>query len=107
MILTLSQIKKTNKWSGLTNFQRAVYEATYRIPKGETRTYKQIAEQIGRPNSARAVGNALHQNLFAPAVPCHRVIKSNGEIGGFAFGSASKITLLKKEQVNFAKLKIK
>lgn len=80
----------------MTKFQQAVFNATKKIPKGETRTYKQIARAIGRPNAARAVGNALNTNRDK-TVPCHRVIRSNGDIGGFAFGSPKKKRLLLKE----------
>ncbi|MCC6934781.1 MAG: MGMT family protein [Candidatus Yanofskybacteria bacterium] len=83
--------------AALTDFQKAVYCATALIPKGETRTYAQIAAMIGRPRAARAVGNALNKNPFAPAVPCHRVIRSSGALGGFALGSATKKRLLKQE----------
>ncbi|HWA64450.1 MAG TPA: MGMT family protein, partial [Candidatus Paceibacterota bacterium] len=57
----------------------------------------QVAAAIGRPRAARAVGNALNKNPFAPEVPCHRVIRSDGSTGGFAFGRKKKIQLLKKE----------
>jgi len=80
----------------MTEFQSLVFAATKKIPKGQTRTYAQIAQIIGRPKSARAVGNALNKNRNQ-TVPCHRVIKSNGELGGFAFGAAKKRALLTKE----------
>jgi methylated-DNA-[protein]-cysteine S-methyltransferase len=66
----------------LTDFQRTVYAYTKMIPKGRVSTYKNIAIAIGRPGSSRAVGTALSKNPFA-SVPCHRVIASNGSIGGF------------------------
>jgi O-6-methylguanine DNA methyltransferase len=82
-----------------TPFQQAVWRACMRIPAGQTRSYKWIAEQIGRPGAVRAVGSALGKNPFAPEVPCHRVIKSDGGLGGFsvAGGPAAKLRLLKKE----------
>ncbi len=83
----------------LTDFEKAVYRATRSIPEGEVRTYKWIARAIGRPRAARAVGNALNKNPYAPAVPCHRVIKSDGSIGGFALGIRAKKRLLAKEGV--------
>ncbi len=70
---------------GATEFQRDVWAATSRIPYGETGTYGQIALQIGRPNSARAVGNALGKNPLPLIVPCHRVLSSSG-MGGFSGG---------------------
>jgi len=81
----------------LTDFERAVYRATLAIPKGETRTYAQIAAAIGRPRAVRAVGNALNRNPFAPDVPCHRVVRSDGSVGGFASGTAKKKRLLRGE----------
>lgn len=81
----------------LTAFQKAVYRATAAIPRGQTRTYAQIAARIGSPHAVRAVGNALHRNPFAPAVPCHRVVRSDGTLGGFALGAATKKRLLRRE----------
>jgi len=83
-----------------TPFQQAVWRACMKIPKGQTRSYKWIAAQAGRPGAARAVGRALGKNPFAPLVPCHRVIKSDGTLGGFSApgGLASKRRLLRKEK---------
>jgi len=81
----------------ITLFQKQVYEAVKKIPKGKTMTYAEVAELIGKPRAARAVGNALNKNPFAPEVPCHRVIRSDGAIGGFAWGGNKKIQLLKSE----------
>jgi methylated-DNA-[protein]-cysteine S-methyltransferase len=81
----------------ITQFQKKVYEIVRQIPKGGIMTYKEVASAIGKPLAYRAVGNALNKNPFAPKVPCHRVIKSNGDIGGFASGTKKKIELLKKE----------
>jgi len=84
----------------LTEFEKAVYKAILRIPRGEVRPYKWVARKIGKPGSARAVGNALNKNPYAPLVPCHRVIRSDGTIGGFAKGSAEKRRLLIAEGVD-------
>ena len=81
----------------ITEFQQKVYDFVKTIPKGKTATYKEVAIAIGHPKSYRAVGNALNKNPFAPIVPCHRVIKSDGTIGGFAQGTEKKTELLKKE----------
>lgn len=70
-------IKDSKKFSDL------VYDATSKIPKGKIATYKQIAVAIGKPNSSRAVGQALKNNPNAPGVPCHRVIASDGKISGY------------------------
>ncbi|MEA3306878.1 MAG: MGMT family protein [Elusimicrobiota bacterium] len=69
----------------------------FKIPKGEIRSYKQLAIKIGHPKAARAVALALKRNPFAPVVPCHRVIRSEGAIGGYQGGVKGKIRLLKKE----------
>ena len=83
----------------ITVFQQSVYNFVKTIPKGKTATYKEVAVAIGRPNAYRAVGNALNKNPFAPVVPCHRVIRSNGKAGGFASGTENKLKLLKQERV--------
>ena len=85
--------------STITPFQRAVYRVVARIPRGSTMTYMQVAMAIGKPRAYRAVGNALNANPFAPRVPCHRVIRSDGTIGGFASGGAKKKALLRREGV--------
>lgn len=69
--------------SGGTLFQRAAWQAARRIPYGETRSYGELAEEIGRPGAARAVGQAMSRNPIAIIVPCHRVIGSGGKLGGF------------------------
>ena len=71
-----------------------------KIPKGETRSYKEIATLIGKPNSARAVANACGRNPYPITIPCHRVIKSNGDLGGYsAAGGVRKKKLLLKQEV--------
>ncbi len=82
---------------GVTDFQRAVFEAVREIPFGEIRTYGDIAREIGRPGAVRAVGNALHRNPFPLVVPCHRVLREGGGLGGFACGPAMKRRLLAVE----------
>lgn len=83
----------------LTQFQQKVYDFVKTIPKGKTATYKEVAVAIGHPRAYRAVGNALNKNPFAPVVPCHRVIKSDGKPGGFALGAHKKVELLQEEGV--------
>jgi O-6-methylguanine DNA methyltransferase len=83
--------------SGYTNFQRDVLEAMMEIPAGEVRSYKQIAERVGRPRAYRAVGNAVGNNRTPIVIPCHRVIKSDGSIGHFGGGSRLKRFLLRLE----------
>ncbi len=84
-------------WRRLSRFAQEVYRATCRIPRGQTRSYQWVAVRIGRLLAARAVGNALHRNPFAPLVPCHRVVKSDGSLGGYARGPARKRALLRRE----------
>ena len=82
-----------------TDFQIKVWKEISKIPYGETRTYKDIAVAIGRPNSSRAVANACGKNPYAPIIPCHRVIRSDGSLGGYSAPGGIKIKkkLLKKE----------
>jgi AraC family transcriptional regulator of adaptative response/methylated-DNA-[protein]-cysteine methyltransferase len=80
-----------------TVFQRRVWEALRRIPAGETRTYGQIAASLGMPKAARAVGAAIGANPVSVAVPCHRVIGSDGSLTGYEWGVERKRTLLAKE----------
>ncbi len=70
-----------------------------RIPKEKVSTYKLIAEALGKPKAFRAVGNALRKNPDLIKVPCHRVVRSNGEIGGYALGAKEKIELLRGEGI--------
>lgn len=67
---------------GWSDFEKAVYVATFRIPKGKVSTYGRVAKAIGRPNAYRAVANTLHENPLWPVVPCHRVVCSDGRFGG-------------------------
>jgi O-6-methylguanine DNA methyltransferase len=86
-------------WTVLRQFQQSVLQATCEIPYGETRTYKEIAEQIGRPHSARAVGRAEATNPLPLVIPCHRVIGRDGKLHGYgmAEGLKTKAWLLKLE----------
>lgn len=80
----------------MLNFQKQVYRVVKKIPSGKVITYKEVAKAIGRPRACRAVGNALNKNTD-PEIPCHRVIQSDGSIGGYRKGTEKKIKLLKKE----------
>ncbi len=80
------------------NFKEKIFEAVKKIPKGKTKTYKEIAIMAGKPKAWRAVGNILNKN-FNPEIPCHRVICSDGEIGGYnRGGSKRKKFLLRQER---------
>ncbi len=81
-----------------TEFQRKVWQKIGEIPYGELRTYKWIADEIGNPRAVRAVGNAVGKNPVPPIIPCHRVIRSDGKLGGFSSGIALKKWLLKLEK---------
>lgn len=80
----------------MTSFQERVYQIVKKIPAGETLAYKQVGVKLGNAKLARAVGNALNKNKD-PEVPCHRVIRSNGKLGGYRYGIKKKSLLLKKE----------
>ena len=83
-----------------TVFQRSVWEALRQIPYGETATYKDIALAIGNPGAVRAVGMACNRNPIWLAIPCHRVVGSNGKLTGYAGGLDMKRQLLQLEQTN-------
>ena len=89
------------KLSG-TEFQIKVWKEISKIPYGETRTYKDLAIAIGKPNSSRAVANACAKNPYVPQVPCHRVIRSDGGLGGYSGrgGIKTKLRLLRSEKVD-------
>ncbi len=81
-------------------FQQQVLRAVSAIPRGKVRTYQFIAKQIGKPKAARAVGRALATNPFPLIIPCHRVIRSDGKLGGYQGGLKMKKALLRKEGGN-------
>lgn len=87
-------------YKNLTDFEKKVYLAALEIPPGEVRSYKWIAAKIGRPKAYRAVGNALNKNPYIGTVPCHRVVRSDGSIGGFAKRVGYKRKLLKSELID-------
>ncbi len=79
--------------------EELVYSLVNSIPKGMISTYKDIAVAVGRPNAARLIGKILNRNPNPIVVPCHRVVKSDGSIGGYRFGTSIKIELLKHEGI--------
>jgi len=91
--------------SNATPFQLKVYKAIKKIPKGEVRSYGWVAKRIGRPKACRAVGNALNKNPYPIVVPCHRIVRSDGTLGGFARGSREKMRLLKREGLTLEKIR--
>lgn len=87
-----------------TEFQKKVWTAIARIPRGKTATYTELAKSIGKPKAVRAVGNAVGANPMAPMIPCHRVVRSDGTLGGYSGvgGVKTKRALLKKEGFSVA-----
>lgn len=96
--MKLSALQKA-KLATLTSFQQSVLAECAKIPKGKTISYGELARRIGKPKAARAVGNALAKNPLAPLIPCHRVVRSDGKVGGYSAkgGQAKKRLLLKQE----------
>ena len=101
-------LRQLPDWASLSPFAQAVLAATYAIPRGQTRTYKQVAKMAarlaGEPRYARAyraAGSVLAKNPYAPLVPCHRVIKSDGSLGNYSGkgGIRAKRRLLEKENL--------
>lgn len=90
---------------GKKSFNENVYQLISQIPSGKVSTYGLIAKKLGT-KGYRAVGNACHTNPYAPVVPCHRVVKSDGTLGGFSSGSVKKTKLLGKEGVQIRQKKI-
>lgn len=80
----------------MKTFTQKVYEVVKKIPKGKVLTYKQVASRAGSPRAYRGVGNILNKN-HDPKIPCHRVIRSDGKMGGYNRGKTAKINILKKE----------
>lgn len=84
---------------GGTPFQRTVWEYLMTIPRGETRTYGEVAQAIGKPKAARAVGGAVGSNPLSIVIPCHRVVAADGQGGGYGGGMKAKRFLLQLEGV--------
>jgi len=82
-----------------TEFEEKVYKLLRKVPRGKITTYAELARAVQVSGGARAIGNAMNKNPYAPKVPCHRVVKSDGTVGGFAHGVKKKIEMLEKEGV--------
>jgi methylated-DNA-[protein]-cysteine S-methyltransferase len=89
-----------------TKFQIKVWNYLKKIPKGKLRTYSQVAKAINKPLAVRAVANAIGKNPFPPMIPCHRVVRSDGSLGGYSGkgGITTKKILLKKEKIQLKQL---
>ncbi|MFA6986409.1 MAG: methylated-DNA--[protein]-cysteine S-methyltransferase [Arenimonas sp.] len=85
-----------------TAFQQRVWEALMKIPRGQTLSYAQLAQSLGRPTAARAVARACAQNRLAVIVPCHRIVRGDGSLGGYRWGLPRKAALLKTESASSA-----
>ena len=85
-----------------TKFQLKVWKYLVKIPRGKVKTYLQVAKAIGKPSAVRAVANAIGKNPYSPSIPCHRVIKTDGSIGGYSGkgGIKKKRLLLKNEGIS-------
>jgi methylated-DNA-[protein]-cysteine S-methyltransferase len=85
----------------MSEFRQKVLKIVAKIPKGKVLTYKKVAQLAGRPKAYRSVGNILNKN-YNPKIPCHRVIRSDGQIGGYNRGVKNKIRLLKNERRKYS-----
>jgi O-6-methylguanine DNA methyltransferase len=81
----------------MKTFTERVYDVVAKIPRGKTMTYGEVARRAGNPLAARAVGNIMHNNPDTKRVPCHRVVRSDGTVGGYARGTKKKIEILRRE----------
>lgn len=84
---------------GLTSFQDKILKQIKKIPRGYVSTYKMVARACGKPKAVRSVGRACAQNSYLISIPCHRVIRSSGEIGNYQKGRAAKVKILKSEGI--------
>ncbi|MGD2079541.1 MAG: methylated-DNA--[protein]-cysteine S-methyltransferase [Nitrospirota bacterium] len=99
----LRQFSQKTVFAEGTEFEKEVWKAIREVPYGETRTYKWLAQRVGSPGGSRAVGQALSKNPIPIVVPCHRIIESTGNIGGYSSGVHIKRRLLEMEYYNSLK----
>lgn len=102
----MSNLSLINK-AEISDFEKRVYLMLLKVPRGRVVTYGDLSRLAGFPGAARAVGSAMNKNPFAPKVPCHRVVKSDGNVGDFAHGIKRKISMLEGEGIEIKKGKIK
>ena len=88
------------------NLENEVYRKLLQVPKGKVTTYSELAKAVGLKNGQRAIGRIMNKNPFPVIVPCHRVILSNGKIGGYAWGEKIKTNMLSKEGIKIKNGKI-
>ena len=87
------------------SFSQKCYKLLRKVPRGKVTTYKEVARVL-KTKAYRAVGNVMNKNPYAPGVACHRVVKSSGEVGGFASGTRKKISMLRKEGIKIVNGKV-
>lgn len=88
------------------NLDKKIYKKLLEVPKGKITTYGDLAKAVGMKNGQRAVGNIMNKNPYPVIVPCHRVVKSDGYVGGYAYGENVKVKMLSKEGIKIRKGKI-
>ena len=88
------------------NIEERVYKKLVDVPKGKITTYGDLAKAVGLKNGQRVIGRIMNKNPYPGIIPCHRVVKSDGRVGGYAFGEEIKINMLKKEGIKIIDGKI-
>ena len=88
------------------NLSQRVYRQLLKVPKGKVTTYKELAESVGLKNGQRAIGRIMNQNQYPVIIPCHRVVKSDGNVGGYAYGKNVKTSLISKEGIKIKNGKV-
>ena len=87
-------------------FSKQVLKLTRKIPRGKVTTYSEMARALGNPKASRAVGNALNRNKLPDLIPCYRVVRSDGSVGGYASGAKEKIRRLRRDGIGIEKGKV-
>lgn len=82
------------------NLEQRVYKKLTQVPQGKVTTYGELAKAVGLKNGQRVIGQIMKKNPYPVIIPCHRVVKSDGKVGGYAYGDSIKINMLKKEGIN-------
>jgi methylated-DNA-[protein]-cysteine S-methyltransferase len=93
--------------AAINNLDSRVYKNLMRVPRGKVTTYKSLAESVGMKNGQRAIGKIMNRNPNPIVVPCHRVVRSDRSVGGYAYGTEKKIKLLLKEGVSISGDKVR
>ncbi|MDX1441800.1 MAG: MGMT family protein [Nitrosopumilaceae archaeon] len=88
------------------NMDKKIYKKLLEVPQGKVTTYGELAKAVGFPKGQRAVGTIMNKNPFPVIIPCHRVVKSDGTVGGYAYGEKIKINMLKNEGIKIRDGKI-